>query len=222
MKRIGLSIGLFAMGVFFSTGASAQAAAPGAAAVPEGGANTHDGFYFRIGLNFGPLITTATPEVNGQEGEDIKYSGLHIGSDLMFGGTPVPGLAIGGALVSGFTTDPTVKQGSVEGKADGTMIFSGIAAFGDYYFDPHGGGHAMLLLGFAAADFVSSSGSSGGNDPTGPMVGIGGGYDFWIGNEWSVGPFARVIYAPLSAKEDPVKVKYSYLYPSIGVSFVLH
>lgn len=219
MKRNGLSIGLFAMGLFFSTGASAQAAAP----PPEtAGAHTHDGFYFRIGLNFGPLMTTATPEVNGQEGTESKYSGLHTGTDLMFGGTPVPGLAIGGALITGFTSDPTVKTGDLEGKADGTMIFSGIAAFGDYYFDPHGGGHAMLLLGFATADFVSDEGNSGGKDPTGPMVGIGGGYDFWIGNEWSVGPFARILYAPLSVEEDPVKIKYSYLYPSIGVSFVLH
>jgi hypothetical protein len=219
MKRIGLSIGLIAAGLCFSGLASAQAAAPPPDA---GGAHTHDGFYFRIGLNIGPLMTTATPEVNGTEGTEAKYSGLHTGTDLMFGGTPVPGLAIGGALVTNFTSDPTVKAGSVEGKADGTMIFSGIAAFGDYYFDPHGGGHVMLMLGFAAADFVSSSGSSGGNDPTGPMVAIGGGYDFWIGNEWSVGPVARILYAPLSAEEEPLKVKYSYLYPSIGVAFTLH
>lgn len=217
MKRIGLSIGLFAMGLFFSTGASAQAAA-----VPDTGARTHDGFYFRIGLNLGPLVMSAQPEINGQETEEIDYSGLHVGSDLMFGGTPVPGLAIGGALISGFTTDPTLKQGDLERKGDGTLIFSGIAAFADYYFDPHGGGHAMLLLGFAAADSVSSEGSSGGNDPTGPMVGIGGGYDFWIGDEWSVGPVARVLYASLSAEEGPAKVKYSYLYPSIGVAFTLH
>lgn len=219
MKRIGLSIGLLAAGLCFSGIASAQAAAPPPDA---GGAETHDGFFFRLGLNFGPLIASEKIEINGQEGPEADYSGLTIGTDILIGGTPIPGLAIGGALIGASTRDPTVKQGDFEAEADGTLLVLGVGAFADYYFDPHSGGHVQLLLGFAAADFVRASGSSGGSDPTGLMVGLGGGYDFWIGDEWSIGPFARILYSPLSAEENGAKDKVSYLYPSIGVAFTLH
>jgi hypothetical protein len=223
MKRIGLSIGLFAMGLLVSSVASAQAAAAAAGPAPEaGGAHTHDGFFLRLGLNFGPLIASAKTEVNGTEGPEVDYSGLHIGNELLIGGSPTPGLAIGGALLVAQTKDPTVKTDAGEGEADGTMLFAGIAAFGNYYFDPSSGGHLQLMLGFAAADFVSDSGNSGGNDPSGVMVGLGGGYDFWIGDEWSVGPFARVVYSPMSVEDAGVKYKYSYLNPSIGVTFTYH
>lgn len=201
----------------------APAPAPPPPADPEaGGAHTHDGFYFRMGLNFGPIIMKENLEGGGATGPDIKYSGLHSGFDLMFGGTPAPGLAIGGGLIAGWTSDPKVELGGQSATAKGTLVFSGIALFGDYYLDPHKGLHILGLLGFSSVDFIPDEGSNSGKNPSGIMFGAGVGYDFWIGNEWSVGPVGRVIYSSMSAEENGVKDKVSYLYPSIGVAFTLH
>jgi len=210
-------------------GATAPAAAPAAAAAPVSapasapapdphadGARTHDGFFFRIGLNVGPLMLSAdtTPET--------KWSGVQSGFDLMFGGSPMEGLAIGGALIGGRTTDPKAEVGGQEGTMKGSMLFAGLAVFGDYYLNPHEGLHFQGMIGFSAVDFVAESGASGGNDPTGTLFGLGVGYDFWIGDEWSIGPFGRVIYSSLSADAGGASLKYSYLYPSIGLAFTLH
>jgi hypothetical protein len=204
-------------------GAAAPPPAPGpapapvpVAPAPDGGARTHDGFYFRIGLNGGPLMLKSDTD------PAVEYSGFQSGFDLMFGGSPAKGLAIGGALVTGRTSDPKVKLGSLEATADGAMIFAGVSLFADWYINPNEGLHFLGMLGFAAVDFVSASGQSGGNDPTGTMLGLGVGYDFWISDEWSIGPIARVLYAPVSSEAGGVSVKYNYVYPSIGVGFTLH
>jgi hypothetical protein len=102
------------------------------------------------------------------------------------------------------------------------MLFAGVAFFANYYFDPTQGFHAQALLGYAAVDFVTAGGQSGGNDPAGPMFGIGAGYDFFFASQWSVGPFARLIYASTSASEDPLEHTFTYIYPSIGATITLH
>ncbi len=189
-----------------------------AAADPE----THDGLFLRLGLNIGPGSATQEIEAGGQTGPETTISGLGMGFDLLIGGTLAPGFTLGGALVGTTSSDPTVKQGNLEATADGSMLFAGAAVFGNYYLDPTKGLHFQGLLGFGALDFVSESGASGGNDPTGPFFGAGVGYDFWIGDEWSIGPFGRVIYGSLSAESGGATLSASYLYPSIGAAFTLH
>jgi outer membrane autotransporter protein len=199
--------------------AAAMVFSPGSAkADPQ----THDGFFLRLGLNLGPSFTTAQAEVNGQEGPEQKLSGFTTGFDLLLGGSPMPGLVIGGGLLGATTSNPTIEVGDIEGEGDGTLIFGAAAAFANYYFDPKQGLHIQGLVGFAVLDAVSSEGTSGGNDPTGIGLGLGIGYDFWISDEWSIGPFGRVLYGSLSASEGPLSVGYTYLYPNIGVAFTLH
>ncbi|HMR10312.1 MAG TPA: autotransporter domain-containing protein [Polyangiaceae bacterium] len=223
MNKLAFAAGLST--VLVTLGAAAQQPPPPAAEpapAPAGGARTHDGFYFRIGPNFGALIGTAKLEAGGQTGGESDYSGFTYGGDLMFGGTPAPGLVIGGTLLWGSTKDPTVKAGSTEGTADGTLIMAATALFANYYLDPTEGLFFQGLLGFAVVDFVTAGGQSGSNDPTGFLLGAGAGYDFWIGDEWSVGPLARVIYAPTSSESGGATFKFNYLFPSIGVGFTLH
>ena len=181
------------------------------------GDHNHDGFFLRLGLNLGPLM------LNEKAGAiDNDYSGLHFGSDLMLGGTPVRGLVLGGFLTVARTTDPKAETAAGEGTLDGTLFFAGIGVFANYYFDPREGFHIQGLIGVSAVDFVTDDGRSGSNDPTGTMFGIGAGYDVWIGSEWSIGPFGRFVYAPMSAEAGPVTVDYKYMYPSIGVAFTYH
>jgi hypothetical protein len=187
------------------------------------GAHTHDGFFMRLGLDFGPVGVTEKVSVNGNQlGSDIKWSGFTIGYDLLLGGSPVPGLAIGGAILLTTTKDPKVEQGSLSVNANGTMVTGGVAFFGDFYPDPHGGGHILAMLGYSSISYVSTSGQSTSNSPTGLMAAIGGGYEFWIANQWSIGPVLRLMYANMNYESNGAKDSASMLYPSIGVGFTLH
>jgi hypothetical protein len=185
----------------------------------EGGARTHDGFFMRLGLDFGPLILSAKADVGGSE---IKYSGAHVGFDLMFGGSPVEGLAIGGALMVNQTRDPKIDLGGTSVDSKGTLYVSGVGVFGDFYPDPHGGLNIQALVGYSAVSFTDDNGNSSNNDPTGLLLGAGVGYDFWVADEWSIGPIARVLYGNMKYEAFGAKVTYSYVYPSIGVGFTLH
>jgi hypothetical protein len=184
-------------------------------------ARNHNGFFLRLGLNVGPLILNE--KISGGPLEfEADYSGIHSSFDLLIGGTPAPGFVIGGALISAATQNPTIEIGDSSTEGDGTLIFAGIGVFANYYFDPQAGFHLQALLGFAAIDAVNSEGQSSSNDPSGFMFGFGAGYDFWIGDEWSVGPFARIIYSPQSVEEGGVTADYTYIYPSIGAAFTFH
>lgn len=193
------------------------------AALADSMPETHDGFFLRLGLNLGPASATQKVEINGTEvpGE-ASLSGFSSGFDLMIGGTPASGLVIGGALTTVATSDPDLEAGGASRTTDGTMIFGGLGLFANYYLNPNEGLHFQGLLGFGSVDTVDADGNSGGNDPTGPYFGIGVGYDFWVSDEWSIGPFGRVLYAATSVEEGNSKAKVSYLYPSIGAAFTYH
>ena len=103
------------------------------------------------------------------------------------------------------------------------MLFLAAAAFVNYYvIDPTDGLNLQALIGYGAVDFVSEEGTSGGNDPTGPVLGFGVGYDFWVASEFSIGPFARLIWAPMSADAGGVSSSVTYLAPTIGAAFTYH
>ncbi|MGE0325142.1 MAG: autotransporter outer membrane beta-barrel domain-containing protein [Polyangiaceae bacterium] len=209
MRRLAISVGA-ATAVFVCS--TAAMAAP----------KNHDGFMLRLGPTFGPLSVTETPEVNGTEGAEVKASGFATGLELLLGGTPAPGLTVGGALLYSQTKDPTLEAGGREVEADGTLLILSTDVFVQYYFDPTQGFHVQGMLGYGVLDTVRSDGSSGGNDPAGLHLALGAGYDFWIADEWSVGPFLRVQFANYTAEEGPVKVTENFLFPTLGVSFTYH
>ena len=188
---------------------------------------THDGFFLRTGLNLG--YTSASKTVEGSmdslyDSEATK-SGMGLGFDFLLGGTLAPGFTLGGGLMYGNTPAPRYQFRDYYGDSNGTsrdaMILLGVTLFGNYYFDPAHGGHAQLMLGYATLYF-NEFGLSEANRLNGPLFGIGGGYDFWVGNEWSIGPFLRIVYVVPSYDEPDSKTSASYFYPSIGASFTLH
>lgn len=149
---------------------------------------THDGFYMQLDTGLGYLKTSPT---------DVSFSGVSIPFQLLLGGSPVPGLVIGGGLITDYAPSISVSQGG--NKVSGlsaSMYLVGIGPFVDIYPDPHSGLHFQGMLGFGALS-VSQNGNSG-NSPSGFLMSLGGGYDWWVANEWSIGVMGRLAYAPLS------------------------
>jgi hypothetical protein len=93
----------------------------------------------------------------------------------------------------------------------------GIGAFADYYVDPHGGLHFQPFVGWGGLD-ASSDGNSGGSDPTGLVLALGAGYDWWVADEWSIGVMGRIAYAPLSLND----VSFTTIAPAVLATFTYH
>jgi hypothetical protein len=154
----------------------------------------HDGFYLRLATGFGPYNETIRLP---SEDSHTTVTGMASTSDFAIGGSPRPGLILGGAiwsttvLASDTRTDPgaivppsTLQSGS----------YSVLGPWMDYYFDPHGGLHMPASLGFAVIRGLDAQGAGFHNDHIAYGAGIlaGLGYDWWVGDEWSVGIVGRL------------------------------
>ncbi|HEY6557979.1 MAG TPA: hypothetical protein VI072_11930 [Polyangiaceae bacterium] len=194
--------------VFGAALSAIVAAAPDASADPR----THDGFYLHLNAGLGYLSTTA--ELAGNE---ATYSGVSLPSALMLGGTVGP-VAIGGGLFGDYAFSPSGESdGMSSDLGDVSMTLVGIGVFADYYVDPHGGLHFQPFVGWGGLEF-SVDGDSGGSDPTGLVLALGAGYDWWVADEWSIGVMGRIAYAPLSLND----VSFTTIAPAVLATFTYH
>lgn len=184
------------------------------------GVHEHDGFFLRFGIGYSYLsskIEVTEPSGTGVEGS-IKGSGVGIGL-AMIGGTVAPGFVLGGALLGHGYSEPEMELKDAAGNtqeidtSDETLTFSVIGLFAQYYFDPKDGGYLQALIGFGQLDDDDDDDENDSDErPSGAVFGIGGGYDFWVGEQWSLGPELRLMYAPLKYEESAfgtdVKIDY--------------
>ena len=85
------------------------------------------------------------------------------------------------------------------------MNVSALGPFVDYYPDETGGFHLQGFVGYAQVAFETQSAgrSKESQQPDGLALAGAAGYDFWVGDQWSLGLLFRVLYAPLSVDQDP-------------------
>ncbi|HEY2514566.1 MAG TPA: hypothetical protein VGI39_27065 [Polyangiaceae bacterium] len=137
----------------------------------------HDGFYFRFatGISYGWFSG------NGASG-NVSADGLGSNGAFSFGGTVTKGFVVGGAFEAGSSS------GQIHGgKFDGAEISSALVFVGpfvDWYPDPTDGWHVGAKAGIGVAGVSNTNISLGGFDVGG---GVFGGYDWWIGPQWSLG-----------------------------------
>lgn len=126
----------------------------------------HEGFYFRFGL--GPGVMSTTSKVKGSE-QSFNDTGFSLGTDLLVGGSPTPGMTIGGGVLTDM---------NFAGSGPGLNMMAG--PFFDAFPNNKGGWHLGGLVGF---DLLA------GDDD--PLLGGGGaawvGHDIWVAPEWSTG-----------------------------------
>jgi hypothetical protein len=201
--------------------------------VPSRGVEMHDGFYFRAGLGLGGLMGKLTDE----EDEELSLSGFSVLSELAFGGTPVPGVVIGGGIYTGNVSTTTYEvdlDGGGSVSIDGSSSTVGlIAPFVDVYPNPEQGLHfgGAIGLGVVTAD-------EGDDDddfyfPPDKYSGVGlglmaqAGYEAWVADQWSIGGVARLLFvrATLKPEDDDVEgmdVKASVFVPGVLFTATYH
>jgi hypothetical protein len=170
----------------FLAGASLLAVVAWSSPDADAAPRIHDGFYMQLTTGLGYYNVSFDP--------DSSISGMTTPFGLMMGGTVMPGLAIGGGLFFDYSGSPTLEAGGAEGDLGTAQMLLGIGAHADYYLKPEGGLHFTGFLGWGGLEETEGA---GGSDPTGLVIGVGGGYDWWIADEWSAGVLGKLDYAPL-------------------------
>ncbi len=174
----------------------------GAAAVPKGGeafshAHRHDGFFLRLG---------AGPSLN------LSGSGFGGAFEIALGGT------LGRGVVIGAMSSPKVVH-AVGASGDETAVFSFVGPFVDFYPNPTKGLHLLGGGGVATATFPGGR--------TGPAAVslellAGAGYEWWVGDQWSIGRLGRVSYLNPGGIESDVWGGSSLFLANGMVSFTYH
>lgn len=184
---------------------------------PKKGVRTHDGFYMRLAL--GPAYFNATWKGGTQ---DATVTGMGPGLELAFGGTPLPGLVIGGGSYGTFISSPTLSYAGQSADGGSTSL-SIIGPFVDWYPEPSQGFHVLASAGVA---YVSYGSKGGGATVSGTGLGLTGGvgYEIWVGDQWSLGAQFRMQYASPSIKSDGMtsSVDTTTLVPALIVGATYH
>ncbi|MBK7578915.1 MAG: hypothetical protein IPI67_01805 [Myxococcales bacterium] len=147
--------------------------------------HVHDGFYLRLNLG-----VTALGNKYDLAGVSADSHGGTLAFDVLVGGTPAKGLAIGGALLGEAGVSHSVER---DGRSvgDANVRLGLLGPFVDGFFDPKGGFHMGGAVGLAALT-LEGLGSSGASDT---LTGFGGaawaGYDAWVADEWAIGGLVR-------------------------------
>ncbi len=173
----------------------------------------HNGFYLQLTGGLG-YVSTSADDATG----DMSMGGLALDTSLLLGGTPIPGLAIGGGLMIDYMPSPSVTVNDMDFDTGITSQYLvGIGLFGDFYPDPAGGLHFQAFVGWGGLE-SSFEGNVGGSDPTGLVMTIAGGYDVFISDELSVGGLARLGFAPLSIED----TSYTSIAPALLGTLTYH
>jgi hypothetical protein len=174
---------------------------------------THDGFYLNLNAGIGYLSSSGK-----QHGFEETMHGITIPVGVSIGGSVVPGLVIGGNFLWHQAPSP---DGTLDGNgwtaSHGPLYLFGLGPFVDFYPDPAQGLHFQGMVGLGVLD-PTANGYGGLENAGGLIMEIGAGYDFWVGNEWSIGPLARLAYAPFTLNDE----SYSTIAPSLVASFTYH
>jgi hypothetical protein len=153
-------------------------------------ARRHDGFYLRLSMGGGSVAAQGDRYDRYENRSDYEFEGDAFSADIMVGGTPAPGIAIGGAYLvnSAVAKNDFGDEGS---RSDAAFAYGMVGPFIDIFPNPKSGFHVGGALGPA----VSVSYDDDENQQS-VAAGFGGaawiGYDFWIADQWSLGAMLRV------------------------------
>ncbi|HEU4411037.1 MAG TPA: hypothetical protein VFS43_37640 [Polyangiaceae bacterium] len=168
------------------SGEAKTAAAPAEApADRRHGVRRHDGFYLRLGL--GPAALSGTGD-----GGDVDLSGTGAGLELALGGTVAPGLVVGGGSYPTFLPTLYLEADGPEVKAEDGGVLTLIGPFVDYYPNAQRGLHVQGALGLSTTTLSMPSGPAFTGSSAGVMLGVG--YEWWVGEQWSMGVLGRLMH----------------------------
>lgn len=152
--------------------------------------HVHEGFYARVNAGIGWVGSNWDPD--GMP--DVEANGTSLALDLLVGGSPSRGVAIGGAALGHLMLSTDVSSDDGDADDEELNLFL-VGPFIDGFPSSTGGWHLGGTVGLARARLGDMKG-----------WGLGGaawaGYDAWVGDEWSVGGLARLMITQSAAESN--------------------
>jgi hypothetical protein len=187
------------------------------------GVRMHDGFHFSIGLGAGYAMVGGALDPEPPGGGEITITGAGVAGQLLFGGTPAPGLVIGGGSQGGHFFSPKVEFDGTEVDSDGDLSANLLGAYVQYYFTPNQGFYLQAMLGIATMD-------DGNDDTDGLAAGLGAsvglGNEWWIADQWGIGVLGRCQFLAVGQEIETAgataDVGYAAIVPALLVNFTYH
>ena len=193
MRRAATLATCFALVLLCSERAGAQAA-PEAPVETDPTASTHDGFYLRVSLGGGAMKAKFR---GGDSAPDSDASGGAAMLDVLIGGTPAPGLVVGGGYQFEMAQHADYEYGSSSTGSSGNLVRGVVGPFVEWFPDRHGGFSTGLLAGYTLLNLYTPTirifGTEVGGDlkTAGVSANLWAGYAFWLTRQWSLGLVAR-------------------------------
>ena len=166
------------------------------------GAYVHDGFFVRAAV--GPGFFAGW---SGTAPDTRHFTGVTMSVDLAVGGTPARGLIIGGAYQMAHVFALAAKDDVINGNEPSlngvTFSLVALGVFADYYPDPEEGLHFLGFVGTGELGVSRPNNNNTGTtaSPGGVVVAAGGGYEWFVGQNLSIGVLARATLGLLSVQE---------------------
>lgn len=156
------------------------------------GARFHDGLFLRAGIGYARLLHHISAY-----GTTSDFRGNGVSMDILVGGTPARGLVLGGGLVMSAFESPEMSVQYPYGTwGDVSVNLVAPVGFVQYYFDPRLGWNVQGMVGYATLDYTDAYGSLG-TTAEGVLLAIGGGWEGFVTDQWSLGGLFRVAYSNL-------------------------
>jgi hypothetical protein len=187
----------------------------------------HDGFYLRMGIGVGYLSAAGTEQ--DQSSSTYGSHGVTIPVEFSLGGTPAPGVVIGGGSWAVHVPAATNVTGRGDATTEADADYGAISMLGpfiDIFPSPTGGFHiqaapCLTLVSVGNSDNVPSDVSGAG---FGFMGGLG--YEGWVSDQWGLGILGRVQIMSLEVAppnaDDEDAVDYVGIAPSLLMTATFH
>jgi hypothetical protein len=180
---------------------------------PAAGIHSHDGFYFRALLGFGPGTTT----FDNYSGNELKYEGSATALRLQVGYAVMEDLILfldnGGTAMA----EPDVTYGGNDvDRGNSEVSFSDFGIGVTYYFMPYNIYLSASLLLFYTSfegDYVEGDTDYG----VGYQISIG--KEWWISKNWGIGVALLGFYGKTTATIDADNSKHDVTSSFIGILF---
>ncbi len=208
---------------------------------PEGDASTaeplergfrREGFFARLAVGSGWFSA-----YSGSSGDERSFTGAPLSLEAYLGNTPLPWLGVGAGYsrddIGGLSSEDDLVDGDEPDLESTSFHLEAVSAFLTLYPTPASPFYGFATLGLAALRVQSGSeafelplfnlaSNLAGSDPSGLILSLGGGYDWWIDRSWTLGVSGRVLGALLSARESASSERVTLFMPSLLLTLGYH
>jgi hypothetical protein len=186
------------------------------------GVRLHDGFFARSE----PSLAFFRAVVSGPETAPHRTGirGYGQAASISVGGTPAPGLVVGGTVWTARLDPQFVENGRTVSPDDDSVKISVVrlGPFLDFYPDPRGGFHVMAAAAVSAQVETDVKGNAVEPAALGAALSIGPGYEWFIMDQLSFGLLGRISLGRLVRTPSHGEQHILWIIPEIALTATYH